>query len=103
MKLVEGAYENLITDGVRQDMLDASKIGMVCKLEDIDSAESPNMLTEHLSKLIRNRLSDENLSAEERADFANRLIDFLGEGKEEKIIDEKENFQPLSHNMKKQG
>ena len=89
MKLVEGAYENLITDGVRQDMLDASKIGMVCKLEDIDSAESPNMLTEHLSKLIRNRLSDENLSAEERADFANRLIDFLGEGKEEKIIDEK--------------
>ena len=47
MKLVEGAYENLITDGVRQDMLDASKIGMVCKLEDIDSAESPNMLTEH--------------------------------------------------------
>ena len=89
MKLVEGAYENLITDGVRQDMLDASKIGMVCKLEDIDSAESPNMLTEHLSKLIRNRLSDENLSAEERADFANRLIDFLGEGKEEKIVDEK--------------
>lgn len=89
MNLVEGTYENLITDGVRQDMLDASKIGMVCKLEDIDSAESPNMLTEHLSKLIRNRLSDENLSAEERADFANRLIDFLGEGKEEKIVDEK--------------
>ena len=89
MKLVEGAYENLITDGLRQDMLDASKIGMVCKQEDIDSAESPNMLTEHLSKLIRNRLSDENLSAEERADFANRLIDFLGEGKEEKIVDEK--------------
>ena len=89
MKLVEGTYENLITDGLRQDMLDASKIGMVCKQEDIDSAESPNMLTEHLSKLIRNRLSDENLSAEERADFANRLIDFLGEGKEEKIVDEK--------------
>ena len=59
MKLVEGAYENLITDGVRQDMLDASKIGMVCKLEDIDSAESPNMLTEHLSKLIRKHLTEE--------------------------------------------
>ena len=90
MILVEGTYENLITDGLRQDMLDASSVGRVCKLEDIDSAESPNMLAEHLSKLIRNRLSDENLSAEERTDFANRLIDFLGEGKEEKIVDEKQ-------------
>lgn len=88
MKLVEGTYENLITDRLRQDMLDASSEGMVCKQEDIDSAESPNMLTEHLSKLIRNRLSDENLSAEERSDFANRLIDFLGEEKDEKVVED---------------
>ena len=94
MILVEGTYENLITDGLRQDMLDASSVGRVCKLEDIDSAESPNMLAEHLSKLIRNRLSDENLSAEERADFANRLIDFLEEGKEGKIIPDFVNASP---------
>lgn len=90
MKLIEGTYENLITDGLKQDMLDASTEGLVCKQEDIDSAESPNMMTEHLSRIIHNRLSDENLTAEERASFVNRLIDFLGEDKEEKVVDEKQ-------------
>lgn len=90
MKLIEGTYENLITDGLKRDMQTASEEGLVCKQEDIDGAESPNMLTEHLSRIIRNRLSDENLTAEERAAFANRLIDFLGEEKEEKVVDEKQ-------------
>lgn len=90
MKLTEGTYENLITDGLKRDMLDTTDEGLVCKREDIDSAESPNMLTEHLSKLIRNRLSDENLTAEERAQFVNRLIDFLGEDKEEKVVNDKQ-------------
>ena len=90
MKLTEGTYENLITDGLKQDMLDASIEGLVCKQEDMDSAESPNMMAEHLSRIIRNRLSDENLTAEERALFVNRLIDFLGEDKEEKLVDEKQ-------------
>ena len=90
MKLIEGTYENLITDGLKQDMLDASTEGLVCKQEDIDSAESPNMMTEHLSRIIHNRLSDENLTSEERASFVNRLIDFLGEDKEEKVVDEKQ-------------
>ena len=39
MKLIEGTYENLITDGLKQEMLDASTKGLVCKQEDIDSAE----------------------------------------------------------------
>ena len=90
MKLIEGTYENLITGGLKQDMLDASANGLVCRQEDIDGAESPNMLTEHLSRIIRNRLSDENLTAEERALFVNRLIDYLGEGKEEKVMDDKQ-------------
>lgn len=90
MKLIEGTYENLITDGLKQEMLAASEEGLVCKQEDIDGAESPNMLTEHLSRIIRNRLSDENLTIEERADFANRLIDFLGEEQEEKVVDDKQ-------------
>lgn len=90
MKLIEGTYENLITDGLMQDMQDASANGLVCRQEDIDGAESPNMLTEHLSRIIRNRLSDENLTAEERALFVNRLIDYLGEDKEEKVMDDKQ-------------
>jgi superfamily II DNA or RNA helicase len=90
MKLIEGIYENLITDGLRQDMLETSEVGLVCKQEDIDGAESPDMLASHLSKIIRNRLSDENLTAEERMDFVNRVIDFLGEDKQEKVVDEKQ-------------
>lgn len=90
MKLIEGTYENLITDGLKQDMLNASTEGLVCKQEDIDGAESPQMLTEHISKIIRNRLSDESLTTEERTSFVNRLIDFLGEEKEEKVINDKQ-------------
>ena len=99
MKLTEGTYENLITDGLKQDMLEASGEGLVCKKEDIDGAESPNMMAEHLNRIIRNRLSDENLTAEERASFVNRLIDFLGEDNKEKLADEK---QMLSAVLSKQ-
>ena len=88
MKLVEGTYENLITDGLKHDMQAASEGGLVCKQELIDSAESPDMLTDHLSRIIRNRLSDENLTVEERASFVNRLIDFLGEEQDEKVSDD---------------
>ena len=90
MKLIEGTYENLITDGLKREMLTSSEKGLICKQEDIDGAESTNMLTEHLSRIIRTRLSDENLTTEERAAFANRLIDFLGEEKEEKVVDDKQ-------------
>lgn len=89
MKLTEGTYENLITDELNQNMQEATSSGLVCKKEDIDEAESPNMLTDHLSRIIRNRLSDDNLTAEERISFVNRLIDFLGENNEEKIVDDK--------------
>ena len=90
MKLEEGSYENIITNELQQDMNLAADNGFVCRKEEIDDAESPSMLTEHISKLIRNRLAADDLSAEERADFVNRLIDFLGEDAEEKIADKKE-------------
>ena len=90
MKLQEGSYENIITNELRQDMLQAEGDGLVCKQENIDDAESPFMLAEHVNKIVLNRLSDENLSAEERMDFVNRLIDFLHEDKEEKVVDDKQ-------------
>ena len=45
------------------------------------------MLAEHISKIIKNRLSDENLSSQERADFINQIIDSLGEDGQDKIAD----------------
>ena len=90
MKLQEGSYENLITTELQLNMQTASNDGLVCKQEDIDEAESPSMLTEHLCRIIRNRLSDENLSQEERVKFANQLIDSLGEGADEKVVNERQ-------------
>ena len=89
MKLQEGSYENIITGELKQEMQRAESNGLVCKQEEIDNAESPSMLAHHINKLVLNRLSDENLSAEERTAFVNRLIEFLGEDQDEKVIDDK--------------
>lgn len=90
MELQEGAYENLITKELQKDMNQATTDGFVCKLDEIDNAESPSILAEHLNKIIKNRLSDDNLSDEERVNFVNRLIDYLGEQPDEKIVEEKQ-------------
>ena len=69
MKLKEGSYENIITNELQQDMNLATDKGLVCRKEDIDDAEAPSMLTEHISKLIHNRLTADDLTSEERTDF----------------------------------
>ena len=85
MKLQEGTYENIITNEIQTNIDDTQAGGLVCKEEEIDTAESPSMFAEHIGKIIKNRLSDENLTSEERADFINRLIDYIGEYEQEKI------------------
>lgn len=64
--------------------------GLVCKRDEIDDAESPSMLAEHIGRIVNNRLSDENLSAEERVAFVNRLIDFIGEQEEDRVVKDRE-------------
>lgn len=90
MKLQEGAYENLITEELQTDMRETECDGLVCKRDEIDDAESPSMLAEHIGRIVNNRLSDENLSAEERVAFVNRLIDFIGEQKEDRVVKDRE-------------
>lgn len=87
MELQEGAYENLITNELKQDIIEATDNGLVCKKDEIDGAESPSLLADHINKIIKNRLSDDSLSLEERVSFVNRLIDFLGENQDERIIE----------------
>lgn len=90
MKLQEGAYENLITEELQTDMRETECDGLVCKRDEIDDSESPSMLAEHIGRIVNNRLSDENLSAEERVAFVNRLIDFIGEQKEDRVVKDRE-------------
>ena len=92
MKLKEGLYENLITNELQQVIKDTCDNGLVCKIDDIDEAELPSMLAEHIKKLVRNKLDDNNLTAEEQTSLVNRLIDFLGNDcrtDDEKIDEEK--------------
>ena len=92
MKLKEGLYENLITNELQQVIKDTCDNGLVCKIDDIDEAELPSMLAEYIKKLVRNKLDDNNLTAEEQTSLVNRLIDFLGNDcrtDEEKIDEEK--------------
>ena len=89
-KLQEGVYENLITGELQHDMAQAEQQGWVCRQEDMDDAETPTLLANHLGHLIATRLSDEALSVEERVDFANRLIDFMGGDEQEQIANKRQ-------------
>lgn len=90
MELHEGAYENLITNELKNDIAQADGQGLVCQKGDIDGAEQPTMLAHHIGNLILGRLNDEALTLEEKIDFANSLIDFLGNGDEERIADSRQ-------------
>jgi len=88
MKLIEGSYENLITEELQQKIEDAEANGYVCKHADLDEAESPSMLAEHLHKIIKNKLSDENMSSADRASLINKLISAIGDEDEETVINQ---------------
>lgn len=87
MKLIEGAYENLITNEVEEGMLEATSRGLVCNMDTIDNAESPSMLAQHVYKVIKNKLSDGSLTAEEKTDFVNGVLKFIDKDSEDIIID----------------
>ena len=100
MKLHEGSYENIITSELRQDMLQAERDGLVCKQDEIDEAESPYILAEHVNKIVLNKLSDETLSIEEKKDIVNRLIDLLDDRNEAEKV--QNDMQMLSAVVSKQ-
>ena len=90
MKLQKGAYENIITKELQQDIAQSESEGLVCRQEDMDIAESPSMLAVHIKKLVQNKLSDENLTIEKKAEIVNRLIDVLDDGNGEKVVNDQQ-------------
>lgn len=80
MTLHTGAYEQLITAALETDIRQAEASGLVCRTDALDSAEAPALFADHVARLIRRRLSDDGLGADERRRLANRLITLLGEG-----------------------
>lgn len=77
MKIKEGIYENLIIKAVQRDIERAEERRLICKQEEIDDAELPSFLVEHIKRIAYNKLSDDKLSREKRLSLANRLIQQL--------------------------
>lgn len=74
MKLVEGVYENLVNNEIEQEMLQICNANLLCKEEELDSAESPEMLADYLSNIIRHRLEDDSMTNEERIQYVNHIL-----------------------------
>ena len=79
LKLIEGAYENLITEVLNEEMQQAQETGLTCETGQIDSAESPSMIAQYLSDIIKRRLADDALSADEKMAFANRIVEMVSD------------------------
>uniref|UniRef100_UPI0040388F30 hypothetical protein n=1 Tax=Prevotellamassilia timonensis TaxID=1852370 RepID=UPI0040388F30 len=73
MKLHEGVYENLITGQLQASVNQVTHEGLVCMKADIDTAETPTMLADHIRNMVAMRLSHENLTVEQRLQVAIRL------------------------------
>jgi hypothetical protein len=86
MKLTQGVYENLINKEISEDIRKAEENNMVCQCSDIDDAESPSMLAQYLSKIIRNKLDNDDLSNEQRIDFVNRILQISRVGDNSQIV-----------------
>lgn len=87
MELVEGIYENLISNSIEQMRKElAINTNLICKEEEIDSAESPKMLAGYLAEIIRHRLEDDSISNEERIQFVNQILETAKVPDEEILI-----------------
>lgn len=56
MTLRKGIYENIISKELSCEIAEAESRQLVCCRRDIDMAESPAMLNQYLSEVIRRKL-----------------------------------------------
>lgn len=91
MKLTEGVYENIISESLEEDINKEETGGkLVSRKDNIDAAEAAGMFSEYIARLVKNRLNDDSLSTEEKAEFANSIIENIAPCEGAKIYDEKQ-------------
>jgi superfamily II DNA or RNA helicase/HKD family nuclease len=95
MKLVKGVYENLINNGLEEDMKQATTDGLVCKTDSIDAAESCSILAHYLSEVVRKKLEDENSSTEEKMQFVNGILESVKASNDDKLIETNEKLSAV--------
>lgn len=85
--LKKGIYEHVINQITKQHIHEIEEQGMVCMLQNIDEAESPQILANYLGKVIRQKL-EEIENQEDRVNLINNIL------KEAGVIDEIQIAEP---------
>ena len=87
MALKQGIYEHIINKETERDIKQAEQSGLVCVQQQIDTAESPQMLANYLANIIRQKLEDTE-EQQDRVNLINRIMIDAG------LIDDKQIAKP---------
>ena len=87
MVLKQGIYEHIINKETERDIKQAEQSGLVCVQQQIDTAESPQMLANYLANIIRQKLEDTE-EQQDRVNLINRIMIDAG------LIDDKQIAKP---------
>ena len=85
MKIVEGVYENLISQAIQERLNEFAKKNYYIKLDDIDSVQSPQMLAGYLADVVAGilkdyfQVSDSRQSISTQVDMINKVLHFIEE------------------------
>ena len=85
--LKQGIYEHIINQETDRKMQEAEQAGLVCVQQQIDSAESPQMLANYLANAIRQKLEDTE-EQQDRVNLINRIMIDAG------LLDDKQIVKP---------
>jgi superfamily II DNA or RNA helicase/HKD family nuclease len=76
LKLVDGLYETLISQALESEIARASELGAHVERATLSKAQSPEVLSEYLAKLIEIRI--ESTNEDDRITLTNQIISQLG-------------------------
>ena len=85
--LKQGIYEHIINQETDRKIQEAEQSGLVCVQQQIDSAESPQMLANYLANAIRQKLEDTE-EQQDRVNLINRIMVDAG------LLDDKQIVKP---------
>lgn len=75
--LKKGVYEQLINQQTEKDIAESEQHQLHCQLQEIDQAESPQMLADYLAKIIQKKLEDTEEQCD-RVHLINRILSDAG-------------------------
>ena len=87
MILKQGIYEHIINQETERDIQQAEQSGLVCVQQQIDNAESPQMLANYLANAICQKLEDTE-EQQDRVNLINRIMIDAG------LLDDKQIVKP---------